>query len=107
MPQLQRAPSPVARFGRAEANCHDISNTWLARGYLSWSGTAVPFGLNARQMESWLVHGGGNDLLQEVFASFNCYGIPIARSRQWHGDAAERREFCYSAPRHRLHGCAD
>src|SRR5262249_817788 len=33
-------------------------------------GTAVPFGLNARQMESWLVHGGGNDLLQEVFASF-------------------------------------
>jgi TRAP-type mannitol/chloroaromatic compound transport system substrate-binding protein len=40
-------------------------------------GTAVPFGLNARQMESWLVHGGGNDLLQEVFASFNCYGIPM------------------------------
>src|SRR5215831_20231337 len=31
-------------------------------------GTAVPFGLNARQMEAWLVHGGGNDLLQEVFA---------------------------------------
>src|SRR5262249_3695739 len=39
-------------------------------------GTAVPFGLNARQMESWLLHGGGNDLLQEVFAGFNCYGIP-------------------------------
>src|SRR5262244_2369370 len=40
-------------------------------------GTAVPFGLNARQMESWLVHGGGNDLLQE---SFNCYGIPMGNT---------------------------
>src|SRR5262249_57508521 len=43
-------------------------------------GTAVPFGLNARQMESWLLHGGGNDLLQEVFASFNCYGIPMGNT---------------------------
>ena len=43
-------------------------------------GTAVAFGLNARQMESWLVHGGGNDLLQEVFASFNCYGIPMGNT---------------------------
>jgi len=43
-------------------------------------GTAVPFGLNARQMESWLVHGGGNDLLQEVFANFNCYGIPMGNT---------------------------
>src|SRR5271166_2375643 len=37
-------------------------------------GSAVPFGLNARQMEAWLLHGGGNDLLQEVFARFNCHG---------------------------------
>jgi TRAP-type mannitol/chloroaromatic compound transport system substrate-binding protein len=43
-------------------------------------GTAVPFGLNARQMESWLVQGGGNDLLQEVFTSFNCYGIPMGNT---------------------------
>jgi len=38
-------------------------------------GTTMPFGLNTRQMESWLLHGGGNDLVQEVLASFNCYGI--------------------------------
>src|SRR6516165_2295178 len=43
-------------------------------------GTSVPFGLNTRQMESWLVHGGGNDLLQEVFASFNCFGIPMGNT---------------------------
>jgi hypothetical protein len=40
-------------------------------------GGSVPFGLNTRQMESWLVHGGGNDLLQEVLAGFNCHGIPM------------------------------
>src|SRR6516162_214166 len=29
----QTRKSPVARSGRAEASCHDISNTWLAHGY--------------------------------------------------------------------------
>jgi len=43
-------------------------------------GTTVPFGINARQMEAWLVHAGGNDLLQEVFTSFNCHGIPMGNT---------------------------
>jgi TRAP-type mannitol/chloroaromatic compound transport system substrate-binding protein len=43
-------------------------------------GSAVPFGLNARQMESWLIHGGGNELLQEVFDRFNCFGIPMGNT---------------------------
>src|SRR5215468_9182048 len=43
-------------------------------------GCTVPFGLNTRQMESWLLHGGGNDLVQEVLASFNCYGIPMGNT---------------------------
>ncbi len=43
-------------------------------------GTVVPFGLNARLMESWLRHGGGNELLQEVFTDFNCYGIPMGNT---------------------------
>jgi len=33
----QTRKSPVARSGRAEASCHDISNTWLAHGYSSSS----------------------------------------------------------------------
>jgi len=43
-------------------------------------GTAVPFGLNTRQMESWLRHGGGSELLQDVFANFNCFGIPMGNT---------------------------
>ena len=27
-------------------------------------GTALPFGLNSRQMNAWLYHGGGNDMLR-------------------------------------------
>ena len=39
-------------------------------------GTAVPFGLNSRQMNAWLYHGGGNDLLNEFYAKHNLYGLP-------------------------------
>jgi len=39
-------------------------------------GTALPFGLNSRQMNAWLYHGGGNDLLNEFYAKSNLYGLP-------------------------------
>jgi TRAP-type mannitol/chloroaromatic compound transport system substrate-binding protein len=38
-------------------------------------GTAVPFGLNARQNSAWIVQAGGGDLLNELFARYNCYGL--------------------------------
>jgi TRAP-type mannitol/chloroaromatic compound transport system substrate-binding protein len=37
---------------------------------------AVPFGLNARQQNAWMHHGGGLELLREFFASYNVYNIP-------------------------------
>ncbi len=39
-------------------------------------GTAVPFSLNARQMNAWLYEGGGNDLLNGFYAKQNLYGMP-------------------------------
>ena len=39
-------------------------------------GTAIPFGLNARQMNAWLYEGGGNDLLNAFYAKHNLYGLP-------------------------------
>jgi hypothetical protein len=36
-PQLKREWSLLTSFGRANGNYHDISNTWLAHGYLSSS----------------------------------------------------------------------
>lgn len=43
-------------------------------------GGAVPFGLNTRQTEAWLIHGGGNDLIQELLANFSCYGIAMGNT---------------------------
>src|SRR5688572_22774089 len=39
-------------------------------------GTALPFGLNSRQQNAWLYHGGGNDLLNEFYAKHNLFGLP-------------------------------
>jgi len=37
--------------------------------------TAVPFSLNVRQMDAWMYHGGGNDLLNEFFNSKGLHGL--------------------------------
>jgi TRAP-type mannitol/chloroaromatic compound transport system substrate-binding protein len=43
-------------------------------------GTAVPFGFNTRQMNAWLAHGGGLDLLNELYKPFGIYGIPFGNT---------------------------
>jgi TRAP-type mannitol/chloroaromatic compound transport system substrate-binding protein len=43
-------------------------------------GTALPFGLNARQQNAWLYHGTGNDLLNEFYAKHNMYGMPAGNT---------------------------
>src|SRR5712692_3440110 len=42
--------------------------------------TALPFGLNARQQESWQQNGGGMELLGELFRQYNCVGFPIGNT---------------------------
>ena len=43
-------------------------------------GTAVPFGLNARQQTAWLHHGGGVELLRGIYADFGMTAIPCAQT---------------------------
>jgi TRAP-type mannitol/chloroaromatic compound transport system substrate-binding protein len=44
-------------------------------------GTAVPFGLNTRQMNAWLSYGGGLELLEELLhAPFGVHGIPFGNT---------------------------
>lgn len=43
-------------------------------------GTAIPFGLNARQTNAWFYQGGGNDLMNEFYATQNIYGMPCGNT---------------------------
>jgi TRAP-type mannitol/chloroaromatic compound transport system substrate-binding protein len=38
--------------------------------------TAIPFGLNARQENAWMYHGGGIELMNEFYAKHNLFGVP-------------------------------
>ncbi len=42
--------------------------------------SGVPFGMNARQTNAWLYHGGGNDLLNEFFRDFGVYALPAGNT---------------------------
>ena len=43
-------------------------------------GTAVPFGMNARQQNAWFYYGGGNDLMNEFYATQNLYALPCGNT---------------------------
>jgi TRAP-type mannitol/chloroaromatic compound transport system substrate-binding protein len=38
--------------------------------------TAIPFGLNTRQMDAWMYHAGGNDLLNQFYKGYNIHHLP-------------------------------
>ena len=39
-------------------------------------GSTIPFGLNGRQQNAWLYHGGGNELYNEFLNEYGLVGIP-------------------------------
>jgi TRAP-type mannitol/chloroaromatic compound transport system substrate-binding protein len=43
-------------------------------------GTAVPFGLNARQQNAWMYHGGGMALMREFLTSYNIVNFPAGNT---------------------------
>jgi TRAP-type mannitol/chloroaromatic compound transport system substrate-binding protein len=43
-------------------------------------GTAVPFGLNARQHAAWMYYGGGLELMRELYAQYNAIQFPAGNT---------------------------
>ena len=41
---------------------------------------AIPFGLNSRQQNAWMMHGGGLELMREFFRDYNIYNIPCGNT---------------------------
>ena len=42
--------------------------------------TTVPFGLNTRQQNAWMYHGGGLQVMRDFFKTYNIYQIPAGNT---------------------------
>lgn len=60
--------------------CHTASYYYWGKDPTFAFGTAVPFGLNARQENAWNYYGGGIDLMNEFYAGYNIYGLPCGNT---------------------------
>ena len=50
--------------------CHTVPYYFYGENPAFALGSAVPFGLNARQMTSWMMHGNGRKLMNEFYAGY-------------------------------------
>ena len=60
--------------------CHTCSYYYWGKDPAFAFGTAVPFGLNARQQNAWMYYGGGIDLMNEFYATHNLIGFPCGNT---------------------------
>ena len=60
--------------------CHTASYYYVGKDPTFAFGTAIPFGLNSRMMDSWLFEGGGQDLLNAFYAKYNIHSLPCGNT---------------------------
>ncbi len=60
--------------------CHTVSYYYVGKDPTFAIFASVPFGLNARQQNSWLYQGGGNELANEFFKKTNVIGFPCGNT---------------------------
>ena len=51
--------------------CHTVPYYFYGKNPAFALGSAIPFGLNARQMTAWMLHGNGRKLMNEFYATYN------------------------------------
>ena len=61
--------------GTVEA-CHTAMYYYWGKDPTFAFATAVPFGLNSRQEDAWMYHGGGIDLFNEFLTDYKVYSLP-------------------------------
>jgi TRAP-type mannitol/chloroaromatic compound transport system substrate-binding protein len=59
---------------------HTVSYYYVGKDPTYAIFASVPFGLNARQQNSWLYAGGGNELANEFFKKANVIGFPCGNT---------------------------
>lgn len=65
--------------GTAELG-HSAAYYWRGKTSAASFFTAVPFGLNAQEMNAWLYNGGGLELWQKAYADFGVLPLPCGNT---------------------------
>ncbi len=61
-------------------SCHTCMYYYWGKDPTFAFGTAVPFGLNSRQMNAWFYHGGGNQLIDDFLSDYKVVGMPAGNT---------------------------
>jgi TRAP-type mannitol/chloroaromatic compound transport system substrate-binding protein len=76
-------PGPAAmdavKDGTVEC-CHTAPYYFFGKDSAFAFGTALPFGMNARQQNAWMYHGGGLALMREFYKEFNIINFPAGNT---------------------------
>ena len=59
---------------------HTASYYYVGKNSALAFGTCVPFGLTAQQQNAWYYHGGGLELMHELYSDFNVINFPAGNS---------------------------
>ncbi|OQW60706.1 MAG: ABC transporter substrate-binding protein [Proteobacteria bacterium SG_bin9] len=59
---------------------HTVSYYYVGKDPTFAIFASVPFGLNARQQNSWLYQGGGNELANDFYKKYNVIGFPCGNT---------------------------
>ncbi|MGN6550627.1 MAG: TRAP transporter substrate-binding protein [Pararhizobium sp.] len=59
---------------------HTASYYYVGKDPTYALGTAIPFGLNARQLNAWYYYKGGNDLLNAFYKKAKIYALPCGNT---------------------------
>jgi TRAP-type mannitol/chloroaromatic compound transport system substrate-binding protein len=63
------------------AQCgHSAAYYYIGKSKALAFGTAVPFGLTARQQAAWFYQGGGIDAMNQVYSTFNTIAFPAGNT---------------------------
>ncbi|MEO1124989.1 MAG: TRAP transporter substrate-binding protein DctP [Cyanobacteria bacterium J06639_16] len=59
---------------------HSAAYYYIGKNQALAFGTAMPFGLTARQQNAWFYEGGGIDVMNQVYADFNALAFPAGNT---------------------------
>jgi TRAP-type mannitol/chloroaromatic compound transport system substrate-binding protein len=60
--------------------CHTAPYYYFGKDATFAFGCAIPFGMNARQQNAWMYHGGGMALMREFYKDYNIINFPAGNT---------------------------